>query len=114
MVERVHYTLCVDHLGHVRARMKLLFIEPLLGLISYVDLTAIDWAIAGGESGPRAPGGSCSWLTKVLNQCVRADVQFLFKQWGRTNKKKIGRVLERLTWDWLQILPAYRQVRFQC
>jgi len=30
---------------------------------------------------------------------VRAGVPFFFKQWGGTNKKKAGRVLEGRTWD---------------
>lgn len=29
----------------------------------------------------------------------QADVAFFFKQWGGTNKKKTGRVLEGRTWD---------------
>jgi protein gp37 len=34
-----------------------------------------------------------------LDQCAAAGVPFFFKQWGGTNKKKTGRVLEGRTWD---------------
>jgi hypothetical protein len=33
------------------------------------------------------------------DQCRRADVPFFFKQWGGTNKKRAGRLLEGRTWD---------------
>lgn len=31
--------------------------------------------------------------------CENDDVAFFFKQWGGTNKKKAGRVLDGQTWD---------------
>jgi len=39
------------------------------------------------------------WVTEIRDQCLRANVPFFFKQWGGTNKKKAGRVLEGRTWD---------------
>ena len=39
------------------------------------------------------------WVTELRDQCLRAGVPFFFKQWGGTNKKKAGRVLEGRTWD---------------
>jgi protein gp37 len=39
------------------------------------------------------------WVTELRDQCLRAEVLFIFKQWGGTNKKKAGRVLEGRTWD---------------
>jgi len=39
------------------------------------------------------------WVTELRDQCLRARVPFFFKQWGGTNKKKAGRVLEGRTWD---------------
>jgi protein gp37 len=38
-------------------------------------------------------------VTELRDQCLRAGVPFFFKQWGGTNKKKAGRVLEGRTWD---------------
>jgi protein gp37 len=39
------------------------------------------------------------WVTDIRDQCLRAKVPFFFKQWGGTNKKNAGRVLEGRTWD---------------
>jgi protein gp37 len=39
------------------------------------------------------------WVTDIRNQCQAAKVPFFFKQWGGTNKKKAGRLLEGRTWD---------------
>lgn len=43
---------------------------------------AIDWVIAGGESGPRARPMHPSWARSLRDQCVAAGVPFFFKQWG--------------------------------
>jgi len=40
-----------------------------------------------------------AWVTEIRGQCLRAKVPFFFKQWGGTNKKKAGRVLEDRTWN---------------
>lgn len=44
--------------------------------------TALDWVIAGGESGPRARPMHPDWVRSLRNQCAAAGVPFLFKQWG--------------------------------
>jgi protein gp37 len=57
----------------------------------------INWAIAGRESGPEGALLEHVWVTELRDQCLRAGVPFFFKQWGGTNKKKAGRVLEGRT-----------------
>ncbi|KWI90143.1 hypothetical protein WM08_14885 [Burkholderia ubonensis] len=42
----------------------------------------IDWVIAGGESGPGARPMHPDWAADLRDQCARAGVPFLFKQWG--------------------------------
>jgi hypothetical protein len=39
------------------------------------------------------------WVTEIRDQCLEARVPFFFKQWGGTNKKKAGRLLEGRFWD---------------
>jgi protein gp37 len=39
------------------------------------------------------------WVTDLRDQCQRGKVPFFFKQWGGSNKKKAGRLLEGRTWD---------------
>ena len=43
---------------------------------------AIDWVIAGGESGPRARPMQPDWARSLRDQCAAANVPFFFKQWG--------------------------------
>jgi protein gp37 len=33
------------------------------------------------------------WVLDILNKCEESGVEFFFKQWGGTNKKKTGRKL---------------------
>ncbi|MFE2994114.1 DUF5131 family protein [Nocardia sp. NPDC059246] len=42
----------------------------------------LDWVIVGGESGPKARPMHPDWARDLRDQCVEADVPFLFKQWG--------------------------------
>ncbi len=98
-VENPSYTHRIDLLRTTQAHVKFLSIEPLLGPMAEVDFRGIDWVIAGGESGPRARAVRPEWITGLRDQCVSANVPFFFKQWGGTNKKKTGRLLEGRTWD---------------
>lgn len=81
---------------------------------------AIDWVIAGGESGPHARPVSAQWALELCDQCQRYEVPFFFKQWGewhadtslltedtggppprhmRVGKKQAGRLIEGKIWD---------------
>jgi protein gp37 len=53
-VESADYLDRIDALRHVRAAVRFISFEPLLGSVAAADLTDIHWAIVGGESGPRA------------------------------------------------------------
>jgi protein gp37 len=98
-VENADYTYRIDHLRQTGAQIKFLSLEPLLGALSNINLEGIDWVIAGGESGPGARPMNPSWVTEIRDQCLAAEVPFFFKQWGGTNKKRNGRLLEGRTWD---------------
>ena len=43
---------------------------------------AINWVIAGGESGPQARPTHPQWLRALRDECEAATVPFFFKQWG--------------------------------
>lgn len=43
----------------------------------------LDWVVTGGESGPSARPMHPQWARDLRDQCARAAVPFLFKQWGR-------------------------------
>lgn len=105
-VESDKYHGRIDDLRETGAHVKFLSLEPLLGPLSGLDLTDIDWAIVGGESGHKARPLDPTWVTDIRDQCRRAGVPFFFKQWGGKNKKKAGRLLEGRTWDQMPLAPA--------
>ena len=98
-VETDEFTYRIENLATTGAAVKFLSLEPLLGLICEMPLTNIDWVIVGGESGPGARPMKEQWATEIRDHCIQSDVPFFFKQWGGTNKKKAGRLLEGRTWD---------------
>ncbi|MHB8574722.1 MAG: DUF5131 family protein [Dehalococcoidia bacterium] len=106
-VESHRYTHRVDDLRDTGAAVKFLSLEPLLGPLPDLDLSGIDWAIVGGESGPGARPIQETWVRDIRDQCIAAGVAFFFKQWGGVNKKRSGRLLDGRTWD---ALPEIRIV----
>jgi len=98
-VESDRYLPRVDHLRSTRAHVKFLSLEPLLGPLPGLELQGIDWVIVGGESGPGARPIEKRWVVDLRDRCAGEGVPFFFKQWGGTNKKKNGRLLEGRTWD---------------
>jgi protein gp37 len=89
----------VDRLRATGAATKFLSCEPLIGPLSELDPTGIDWVIAGGESGPGARPMEPLWVREIRDICIDANVAFHFKQWGGAVKSKTGRVLDGRTWD---------------
>jgi len=98
-VENADYADRIDHLRRTGAQIRFLSLEPLLGPLSRLNLRGIDWVIVGGESGPGARPMDPDWITDIRDQCERAGVSFFFKQWGGSNKKKTGCILDGRTWD---------------
>ena len=109
-VENSDYFERIDDLRGTPARIKFISFEPLLGPISDINLTGIDWVIVGGESGPKARPMSPSWVKGIRDQCLSAGLPFFFKQWGGLNKKKAGRVLDGRTWDEMPVVPGPERV----
>ena len=89
----------IESLRATGAETKFLSMEPLLGPVSDMDLTNIDWVIVGGESGPGSRPMKEEWILSIKEQCDDSDTLFFFKQWGGVNKKKAGRLLQGQTWD---------------
>ena len=55
-------------------------LEPLLGSVAGIDLTSIDWAIVGGESGPKARPIDPKWVREIRTACRRHGAAFLSNQ----------------------------------
>lgn len=89
----------IDDLRQCGAFIKFLSLEPLLGPLGQLNLSNIDWVIAGGESGPNARPINADWVRAIRDQCTTSNTAFHFKQWGGINKKLSGRILDGRTWD---------------
>jgi len=98
-VESADYIHRIGHLAQTEAKTKFLSLEPLLGPIPHLPLQKMDWVIVGGEAGPKSREMREEWVLDIRDQCTAVGISFFFKQWGGTNKKKAGRILEGKTWD---------------
>lgn len=94
----------IDALRRTNARTKFLSCEPLIGALPHLNLQNIDWVIVGGESGRKARPMKEEWALDIMDQCKQANVAFFFKQWGGTNKKKTGRLLQGQVYDEMPVL----------
>ena len=106
-VESGDYVDRIDLLRATPAVVRFISFEPLVGRIGEVDLQGIDWAIVGGESGPRCRPIDPAWVREIRAACDEQGVAFFFKQWGGRNKKASGRKLDGRTWDAYPTVPAY-------
>jgi len=111
-VETRKYLSRIDHLRRTPARVKFISLEPLLEGLGVMNLTGINWAIVGGESGPGARAMDKAWVVEIREQCLASGVPFFFKQWGGINKKKAGRLLDGRTWNELPkvLIPSPKRI----
>lgn len=96
----------IDALRSVPAAIRFISFEPLVGPVGDVDLSKIDWAIVGGESGRNARPIKEAWIDAIHKSCRAQNTLFFFKQWGtwgkdnkRRSKKANGRIYRGRTWD---------------
>lgn len=82
----------------VPATVRFISAEPLLGPLR-LELSGIDWLIAGGESGPDYRPVNPDWVRELRDQCADAGTAFFFKQWGGVRPKSGGRELDGRTWS---------------
>ena len=98
-VENADYISRLDALRRVKAAVRFVSFEPLIGSIGVANLTGVEWAIVGGESGPRARPMERQWIDEIQTACRVSKTAFFFKQWGGKNKARTGRELDGRTWD---------------
>jgi len=96
----------IDVLRKIKAKIRFLSIEPLIGDVGKLNLKGIDWVIVGGESGHRARPMNPDWAINVQKQCDKQGSSFFFKQWGawgedgvKRSKKSNGRILLGKEWN---------------
>lgn len=102
------------------AAVRFISAEPLLGPVDLTRLAgessaidsgaddgvkgapALDWVIAGGESGPRARPMHPDWARALRDQCQAAGAAFFFKQFGEwapgENVDRMHGVVETANW----------------
>ncbi|WP_067856837.1 DUF5131 family protein [Nocardia shimofusensis] len=98
-IETDEYCWRADELRRTPAAIRFLSCEPLLGPLPSLDLTAIDWLIVGGESGPGFRPLDLDWVRELRDRCVQRRVSLFFKQVGGVRPKAGGRSLDGRTWD---------------
>lgn len=105
----------IDKLLEVRATVRFLSLEPLIGPLDirpYLPVNtqgrygrlypkdAVHWVITGGESGPGRRPMELSWAESLQRQCQDAGVAFWFKQIGDQRpgqgEDALGRVYHEL------------------
>ena len=105
-IENRQFVRRADYLRRVKAAVRFISAEPLLGPLEGLDLTDIDWLIAGGESGPGHRRCDAAWVHDLRQCCAEEDVAFFFKQWGGRTAKSGGRLLDGQTYDAMPTSPA--------
>jgi protein gp37 len=108
-IENRRWTRRADYLREVPAAVRFISAEPLLGKLEGLDLTGIDWLIAGGESGPRYRPVNVEWIRDLRDRCMEARVAFFFKQWGGIRSKAGGRTLDDQEWSQMPLSAALAQ-----
>lgn len=88
-----------DLLRAVPSAVRFISAEPLLSALPDLDLTGLDWLIAGGESGPKNRPPKVEWFLDLRDRCIAENVAFFFKQWGGIRSKSGGRLLEGTEWS---------------
>jgi protein gp37 len=105
-IENDHWTSRAEILRSVPAAVRFISAEPLLGPLGSLDLSEIDWLIAGGESGLRHRPMDPAWVRQLRDRCLDAGVAFFFKQWGGRTSKAGGRDLDGQTWSQLPLAAS--------
>ncbi|MFI8834920.1 DUF5131 family protein [Streptomyces afghaniensis] len=81
----------IEDLRQVPAAVRFLSCEPLLGPLTGLDLTGIDWVIVGGESGPGARPMDLAWAQDVVASSRQSGcapfVKQLGSRWGKHHKE---------------------------
>jgi protein gp37 len=98
-IENRRFVHRADYLREIPAAVRFVSAEPLLGPLEGLDLSEIDWLIAGGESGPGNRPVHEEWLLGLRDHCLAENVAFFFKQWGGRTPKAGGRELAGRTWS---------------
>jgi protein gp37 len=67
----------------IKAAKHFLSCEPLLTSLAGMDLTGLDWVIAGGQSGGKDVAiCNADHVRDLRDRCIAGGIAFFLKQWG--------------------------------
>ena len=89
----------INELRKVKCYSRFVSFEPLLEKFKDINLKNIDWAIIGGESGPKYREMKEEWAWDLIKQCKKQKVKIFFKQWGGPRPKSGGRIIRGKMFD---------------
>jgi protein gp37 len=89
-IENRRFVHRADYLREVPAAVRFISAEPLLTELTKLDLTDVDWLIAGGESGPGARRLDLAWVQDLAERCETTGTAFFMKQLGTVLAKELG------------------------
>lgn len=72
----------MEILRNISAKIRFVSFEPLIEDLGEINLSSFDWAIVGGESGPKCRPICEDWIENIYQQCQSNGVLFFFKQWS--------------------------------
>jgi protein gp37 len=78
--EKPAYTNRIEVLREIDVSRRFVSFEPLLEPIPDVDLSGIDWAIVGGQSGQDYIDMDHAWAVDLYEQAHEQDTSYFFKQ----------------------------------
>lgn len=97
--DQLHAQLRLPHLVQLPAAIRFVSCEPLLGPLNLTPwLGALQWVIAGGESGPVHRKSAPNWFRALRDDCLALKVPFFFKQWGGRWNSENGSLLDGREW----------------
>jgi protein gp37 len=97
-VESAKYATRIDDVRKIDAQHRWLMFEPLIGPIGKVDLTGIEYAMCGGESGIGFRPMDIEWAREIRDQCATQRVRFNFMQYAAVDPRPLGRMLDGRMW----------------
>jgi len=110
-IENAHYTYRADILREIPAAVRFISAEPLLGSLfdwkrdvrpqtceitggyGPLDLTGIDWVIAGAESGPKRRPMELDWVRELRDACLAKCPECV--EWGDPGIQGFGNCHDR-------------------
>ena len=98
-VENARFYGRIDALRGVKAEVRFLSIEPLLGPMPDLPLDGIHWVIVGGESGEGFRPLNLDWVREIRDRCAEKGVAFFFKQKSALRQKSLDRLLDGREWN---------------